>query len=80
MVNKDGRAVQISDYSYDIPLLQTIQQLLACETVAYHVFNHHRAEGGILGDFCDGELFRTNQLFCGHPDALQLHLYYDEVS
>lgn len=32
-----------------------------------------------LRDFCDGELFRNNQLFREDPSALQIQLYYDEL-
>ena len=34
---------------------------------------------GLLGDFCDGELIKKNQLFIEDPSALQIQLYYDEV-
>ena len=34
---------------------------------------------GLLGDYCDGELFKNNQLFKDDPTALQIQLYYDEL-
>ena len=32
-----------------------------------------------MGDYCDGELFRKNELFQQDPCALQIQLYYDEL-
>lgn len=32
-----------------------------------------------MGDVCDGELFRTHQLFSVDPQSLQIILYYDDV-
>ena len=33
----------------------------------------------MLGDYCDGELFATSELFQDDPCALQIQLYYDEL-
>ena len=33
----------------------------------------------MLGDYCDGELFRTHNLFSIHCNALQIIAYFDEV-
>ena len=32
-----------------------------------------------MGDYCDGELFHSHQLFQADPCALQLQLFYDEM-
>ena len=34
---------------------------------------------GLLGDVCDGILFKTHPLFGEDPLALQLLIYFDEV-
>ena len=34
---------------------------------------------GILGDYCDGELFQSNKLFQEDPSALQLQLHFNEL-
>ena len=47
--------------------------------VIVQVMNSHSLSGNKLGDFCDGELFLSSQLFQQHPCALQIQLYYDEV-
>ena len=47
--------------------------------VIVQVMNSHSLSGNKLGDFCDGELFLSSQLFQEHPCALQIQLYYDEV-
>lgn len=41
--------------------------------------NSHRLNGGLLGEFCDRELYAKSQLFQGDPCALQVQLYYDEL-
>lgn len=41
--------------------------------------NSHAASNGLLMDYCDGELFKSNQLFREDPRALQIQLYYDEI-
>ena len=41
--------------------------------------NSHSLADGMMGDYCDAELFQHHQLFKEDPCALQLHLYYDEV-
>ena len=34
---------------------------------------------GMLGDYCDEELFVMSELFQDDPCALQIQLYYDEL-
>ena len=41
--------------------------------------NCHSRSDGNIGDYCDGELYRSIQLFKEHPNALQLVMYFDEV-
>ena len=41
--------------------------------------NSHSLPGNMLGDYCDGELFLSSELFQQDPCALQIQLYYDEV-
>lgn len=41
--------------------------------------NSHSARNGLLGDYCDGELFTQNALFQQDPCALQIQLFYDEL-
>ena len=43
------------------------------------VLRYHVRSDGVLGDFCDGEMCRTNPYLEQHPDALQLVGYYDEI-
>ena len=33
----------------------------------------------VVMDYCDGELFKTNQLFQEDPCAFQIQLYYDKI-
>ena len=32
-----------------------------------------------MADYCDGTLYKSSPFFTAHPDALQIHLYYDEI-
>lgn len=32
-----------------------------------------------MGDYCDGELYKSSSLFQEDPCALQVQLYYDEA-
>lgn len=41
--------------------------------------SHAMKDGSIIGDYCDGDLFRENKLFQEDPCALQIQLYYDEL-
>lgn len=44
------------------------------------VFNPHPTDSEyVLGDFCDGTLFNSHQLFKNNPSALQVVAYYDEL-
>ena len=33
----------------------------------------------MLGDYCDGSIFKNHDLFSSIPRALQVMLYYDDV-
>ena len=39
----------------------------------------HSRSDGYMGDYCDGELFRSIDFFQNNPNALQLIMYFDEV-
>ena len=43
------------------------------------MLNSHSMKSGLLGDYCDGELYTENVLFVEDPCALQIQLYYDEA-
>lgn len=32
-----------------------------------------------MRDFCDGNAFKSNQLYSEEPNALQIQLYYDDI-
>ena len=33
----------------------------------------------LIADYCDGDLFKSHDLFASHGNAIQLIIYYDEV-
>lgn len=39
----------------------------------------HASHDGFLRDMCDGQYYKEHPLYCVHPDALQLHLLYDDM-
>ena len=43
------------------------------------VMNSHSLPGDLMGDYCDGELYKSSSLFQEDPCALQVQLYYDEA-
>lgn len=47
--------------------------------IPIQVFNPHSLPKGQLGDYCDGEQFRSHPIFSADPHALQIILYYDDL-
>lgn len=43
------------------------------------VLKKHDRSDDFIGDFCDGKLFKTHDLFVKNPKSLQLIAYFDEV-
>lgn len=41
--------------------------------------NSHSLHGNFMGDYCDGQLYKSSSLFQEDPCALQLQLAYDEA-
>lgn len=46
--------------------------------IALKVRNPHTSTDDCLRDFCDGEDFKSHELFGHDPHALVLHCYYDD--
>jgi len=41
--------------------------------------NSHCQANDVIGDYCDGENYKTMRLFNDDPCALQIQLFYDEL-
>ena len=41
------------------------------------MFKSHKRDDGLIGDFCDGSLFKCHPLFQHDPLAIQLITYYE---
>ena len=54
-------------------------QIQAMLYTIMQVMNSHSMPDGLLGDYCDGRLFKSSELYQSDPCALQIILYYDEV-
>ena len=49
------------------------------QLILLQVSKSHKRGDDLIGDFCDGLLFKCHPLFQHDPLALQLITYYDEV-
>lgn len=47
--------------------------------IHFKVMNSHSLSGGLLGDYCDGEMYSRHPLFHDDACALQIQLYFDEL-
>ncbi len=62
-----------------IPILKVLQTILTRSDIRNHVLEDTRVStGGILGDFCDGSIFRNHPFFSVSEKQLQIQLYTDE--
>ena len=74
------RKVSVTDNFFYIPIMDTLKSLLELRDFQDELFTSHaQSSEDILGDFCDGTLFKTHPLFSTDPYALQIVAYYDEV-
>ena len=64
-----------------VPLLSSLKSILRDKNVLDQVLttNLRIRNDGYFEDYCDGQLFQSNALFCNHPTALQIVAYYDEI-
>lgn len=71
-------AMVIEGYMHVI-IVHMLQTTMFYESHASQVFHSHQLESGKIGDYCDGELFKSHKLFANNPCALQISLYYDDL-
>ena len=74
-----GDQKQTENFFYRIPLLKQLERLLNFKDVYAEVNKAHTSQRGVYRRFQDGYKFKNNPLFKEHPNALQVHLYIDEV-
>lgn len=43
------------------------------------ILQEHNRDDEYIGDYCDGNLFKTHSLFKDTPRSLQIIVYFDEV-
>lgn len=43
------------------------------------ILNGHKQDDDLLGDYCDGSVYKSHPLFSSDPTALQIIIYYDDV-
>lgn len=66
---------KMATYMY-VPILESLQSLLKHDDVLREVLNTHQNCGrGVLHNFCDGELYRSNPLFSMHL-SLKVQLFF----
>jgi len=61
-----------------VPLLQLIELILSDNSIFRETVRNRVSGDGLMRDFCDGSIFKTNPLFVEDKTALQLCLYFDE--
>ena len=47
--------------------------------IYFKVMNSHSLSGGLLGGYCDGEMYSRHPLFRDDPCVLQIQVYFDEL-
>jgi hypothetical protein len=63
-----------------IPILESLNQLLSNKRIAAIILRKPKlCEAGVMYDICDGSIYRNDEYFKEHPDALVLILYHDEL-
>ena len=73
------RKVLSKDTFHYVPILSTLKQILALENVRCEILRQPQLRENVLGDFFDGEIYKTHDLFKNNPHGLQIIAYYDEV-
>ena len=61
-----------------VPIVKLLALLLSDDSVLAESMRDNCSHDGVMRDFCDGMLYRSNALFAEDKSALQLCLYYDE--
>ena len=67
-----------SDSIQYVPIFDTLKVLLSKDDVRKHVFTPDVRPGGIIKEFRDGTVFKTNPLFQSDDTVLQINLYFDD--
>ena len=65
---------------YYIPLLETLKELLRNDGLRREIFKVSYSDDGVYSTFLDGALAETHPIFSQDPNALQIILYYDDIS
>ncbi|RXG59570.1 hypothetical protein Avbf_08495 [Armadillidium vulgare] len=63
-----------------VPILKTLATLLNHDEVLNEVLLCHHSEFSDIQDFCDSRNYSENLLFSHNPTALQIQLYYDDIT
>ncbi|RXG67378.1 hypothetical protein Avbf_17757 [Armadillidium vulgare] len=63
-----------------VPILKTLETLLNHDEVLNEVLLCHHSEFSDIQDFCDSRNYSENLLFSHNPTALQIQLYYDDIT
>jgi len=72
-----------NDTFHYIPMLNVLKKFLSHRDVDQHLQDQLFCVGknklDVLESFCDGKIHATDSFFADNPDALQIHLYLDEL-
>ena len=62
-----------------VPLIKQLEELLNIKDIYSEIHKSRISTPGVYNRYEDGSNFAHNKLFNDHPNALQIHLYLDEV-
>ena len=71
-----------NDKMYYIPVANTLKQLLSHDDVFGEVFEYNLVEKDedLVTDYCDGTVFKQNEIYKRQKNALQIILYHDDFT
>ena len=75
----DGTVSAVKAEAVYVPLIKQLEELLNIKDIYSEIHKSRISTPGVYNRYEDGSNFAHNKLFNDHPNALQIHLYLDEV-
>ena len=75
----DGTVSIVKDEAVYISLIKQLEQLLNIKDIYSEIHKSRISTPGVYNRYEDGSNFKNKTLFNDHTNALQIHLYLDEV-
>ena len=80
-VNRNGVALreEVDRFGVRVPFLESLTRMLKNPQILHFIDHPILNQNGIMEDECDALLMDRKPILIAHPDALRIHLYYDEA-